>query len=586
MNLQYLKEIFFIIGEDKKKLPLMGILFLLLSILDLAGIGLIAPYITLIANSDEFFNTRIYDLYSNLGFSLEVSDIIFILGLVLVLVFFIKTVAAILINYTLLKFCHGQSVVLRASLMNSYQGLPYVKYIDKSSSQYIHNINLADKFATGTLLAFLRIVCEGTVVIAIVIFLAFADLIALLSLSSMLIVLALFYDKYFKPKINSYGEAANSSSIKILKSIQESMIGLKEVRVLRKEGYFFTSMLESAKLFANVSVKAAMVNLVPRFVLELAMVFFIVFLVLSSFLMSRSSSELIPLIGMFAVASLKLVPAATSIISGISKMRFYRDAVSLLYQDIISSDNNTKILLSPDTYLSEPFERISLQNIEFSYPNTNNPAIKDLTVEINKSDVVGFIGPSGSGKTTLIDLILGLLEPQKGTLYYNGNALDNFSINEWRSSVAYLPQDVFLVDDTLEKNIALGVSEKDIDSNKVHQAIEKARLKDLIDNLPKGKETIIGERGIRVSGGQKQRISLARAFYHEREVLVLDESTSALDTKTEQEIVEEINHLKGSKTMIVIAHRITTLKHCNAIYKLDDGHLSEKLTYEQIIQKT
>mgnify|MGYP001330748757 FL=1 len=153
------------------------------------------------------------------------------------------------------------------------------------------------------------------------------------------------------------------------------------------------------------------------------------------------------------------------------------------------------------------------------------------------------------------------------------------------SSVAYLPQDVFLVDDTLEKNIALGVPEKDIDSNKVHQAIEKARLKDLIDNLPKGKETIIGERGIRVSGGQKQRISLARAFYHEREVLVMDESTSALDTKTEQEIVEEINHLKGSKTMIVIAHRITTLQHCNAIYKLDDGYLSEKLTYEQIIQK-
>lgn len=586
MNLQYLKEIFFIIGEDKKKLPLMVILFLLLSILDLAGIGLIAPYITLIANSEEFFDTRIYDLYSYLGFSLEVSDIIFSLGLVLVFIFLIKTLAAILINYILLKFCHGQSVALRASLMNSYQGLPYVKYIDKSSSQYIHNINLADKFATGTLLAFLRIVCEGTVVIAIVIFLAFADLIALVSLSSMLVILALFYDKYFKPKINSYGEAANTSSIKILKSIQESMIGLKEVRILRKEGYFFTSMLESAKLFANVSVKASMVNLIPRFVLEFAMVFFIVFLVLSSFLMSRSLSDLIPLIGMFGVASLKLVPAATSIISGISKMRFYRDAVNLLYQDLVSSDNNTKILLSSDAGLFEPFERISLQNIEFSYPNTNNPAIKNLTVEIIKSDVVGFIGPSGSGKTTLIDLILGLLEPQKGSLYYNGNALDKHSINEWRSSVAYLPQDVFLVDDTLEKNIALGVSEKNINSSKVLEAIKKARLKDLIDNLPKGKETIIGERGIRVSGGQKQRISLARAFYHEREVLVMDESTSALDTETEQEIVEEINHLKGSKTMIVIAHRITTLQHCNAIYKLDDGHLSEKLTYEQIIQKT
>ena len=585
MNLQYLKEIIFLIGKDKKKLPLMGILFLLLSLLDLAGIGLIGPYITLIANSEEFSKTVIYDLYSDLGFSLEISNVIFSLGMVLVLVFLIKTVAAILINYILLKFCHGQSVSIRASLMNSYQNLSYIKYVDKNSSQFIHNINLADKFATGTLLAFLRIVCDGTVVIAIVIFLGFTDFIALISLSSMLIILALFYDMYFKPKVTRYGELANTSSITVLKSIQESMIGMKEVRVLKKEGYFFNSMVESAKLFANVSVKTSMVNLAPRFLLELVMVSFIVVLVLSSVLVNRSLSELIPLIGMFGVASLKLVPAATSIISGISKMRFYRDAVRLVYQDVNSHNKKTKILLSPAEDVFESFEKISLKGIEFSYPNTYRPAIKDLTVEINKSDIVGFIGSSGSGKTTLIDIILGLLEPQKGSIYFNDNVLDDLSINQWRSSVAYLPQDVFLVDDTLERNIALGVFDRDIDRNKVLEAIERARLKVLVDNLPKGKETIIGERGIRLSGGQKQRISLARAFYHEREVLVMDESTSALDTKTEQEIVEEINHLKGSKTMIVIAHRITTLQHCNAIYRLDDGRLSEKLTYEEIIQK-
>ena len=585
MNFQYLKEIFFLIGKDKKKLPMMGILFLLLSMLDLAGIGLIAPYITLIADPDQFLETRIYGFYQDLGFSLEISDLVISVGIILVAVFSIKAVAAILINYILLNFCHGRSVALRALLMRSYQRLPYIKYVDKNSSQYIHNINLADKFATGTLLAMLRIICDGTVVIAIVVFLGYTDIVALVSLGALLIILSLFYDTYFKPKVTRYGEIANTSSIQILKSIQESMIGLKEVRVLKKENYFFTSMLESAKLFANVSVKTSMVNLAPRFLLELVMVSFIVFLVFSAIFMEKSLSELIPLIGMFGVASLKLVPATTSIISGLSKMRFYRDAVSLVYRDVASSNEIIQLHSPESNYPAQPFESISLRNIEFGYPNTKEPAIKNLSVEIKKSDIVGFIGSSGSGKTTLIDIILGLLEPQKGELYYNGIPLENKSINEWRSLVGYLPQEVFLIDDSLERNIALGVFDNDIDKDKVIEAIEKARLTDLVENLPLGVNTTIGERGIRVSGGQKQRISLARAFYHEREVLVMDESTSALDTGTEQEIVEEINHLKGEKTMIVIAHRITTLQHCNAIYQLDEGSLSKKLTYDEIAGK-
>jgi len=522
MNFQYLKEIFFLIGSDKKKLPLMVMLFLFLSVLDLAGIGLIAPYVTLISNPDQFNETLLYEMYERLGFSVQIPDVILSMGFILFVVFLFKAGVAIFINFVLLKFCHRQSVVLRASLMRSYQGLDYIEFTEKNSSAYIHNINLAEKFATGTLLALLRIVCDGTVVIAIIIFLALTDIVALIVLATLLLTLSFVYDIFFKPRVLGYGEVANSSSIQVLKSIQESMIGMKEIRILGKENFFFEVMLKAAKKFADVSVKTSMVNLTPRFLLELLIVIFVIFLVFSAIFMDESLSDLVPLLSTFGIASLKLAPASTSIISGFSKMRFYRDAVGLVYKDVNSLREKIDSTKNKDESNTELFECIALKNIEFCYPTINEPAIRDVSIEINKSDVIGLVGPSGSGKTTLINIILALLQPQKGEILYNGFPLNENSLNRWRSSVAYLPQDIFLLDDTLERNIALGIFDDEIDKVKISKAIDKARLGDLVDSLPIGVNTIIGERGIRVSGGQKQRISLARAFYHEREVLIMD----------------------------------------------------------------
>lgn len=582
MSFQYLKEILFLIGSDKKKLPLMVCLFLVLSVLDLAGIGLVAPYVTIIADPDYFLQSTFYGGYQKLGLSSEIRDILFNIGLALVIVFTVKAGIAMFINFVLLKFCHGQSVALRASLMRSYQNLPYVDYIEKNSSQLIHNINLADKFATGTLLAMLRIICDGLVLISIILFLSFADIKAFALLTVILIVFAISYDRILRARVKFYGEESNASSIKVLKSVQEALIGLKEIRVLKKEEFFFNSMYESAVKFASVSVKAALANLSPRFLLELIMVSFVVLLVLMSLVEGRSMSELLPLLSMYGVAAIKLAPAATSIISGISKMRFYRDAVALVYNDV-SRISDSKIANAPKSdEEASKFTSICLHNLHFEYPGSRSPAIRDLSLQINNSDIIGFVGASGSGKTTLVDVILGLLKPQKGEIYHNNRLLNDESIGEWRSRVAYLPQDVFLLDDTLERNIALGVHDKDVNQKKLQEAIAKARLTQMVSNLSKGLDTLVGERGMKLSGGQKQRIALARAFYHERDILVMDESTSALDTETEQEIVDEIQRLKGEKTMIVIAHRITTLQHCNAIYRLDGGRLSEKLTYAEL----
>jgi ATP-binding cassette, subfamily B, bacterial PglK len=583
MNFQYLNEILFLIGKNNRKLPLMGLLFIFSSLLDIAGIGLIGPYVSLISNSDQFLQSSFYEIYQGLGFSTELSDLVIIVGILLILVFVTKTIAAILINSVILKFCHNQSVELRALLMHCYQSLPYIEYVQRNSSGYIHNISLADKFATGTLLSFLRLISDGIVVIAIVVFLGMNDIVTLSLLTFILLSLAIIYDKIYKPKVALYGVLANKSSIQILKSIQEAIIGLKEVRVLQKEYFFYSSMLVAAKKFADVSVKTSMVNHAPRFLIELVMVSFVVFYIFLAQYTGKSYSDLLPLLSMFGIASLKLVPATSSIISGMSKMRFHRDAVNLIYKDVFKLKNTTVpkgIEVIRDT---NNFDSLFLKNIEFSYPNTKHSAIRNLSIKINKADVIGFMGPSGSGKTTLINIILGLLHPQKGEIFYNGQLINKESLAECSSQAAYLPQEVFLMDDTLEKNVALGVFENEIDKDKVSEAIKKAMLVDLVADLPLGVETIIGERGAKISGGQKQRIALARAFYHEREILVMDESTSALDNETEQQVVEEISRLKGKKTMIVIAHRLSTLLYCDRIYQLEDGQIVKQVNYKDLV---
>ena len=232
----------------------------------------------------------------------------------------------------------------------------------------------------------------------------------------------------------------------------------------------------------------------------------------------------------------------------------------------------------------EPFSVLELKNIEYTYPNTLTKALDKINFTIEKGESIGVIGKSGSGKSTLMDLILGLLEPQKGEIYFNKSQINNLA-DEWRIQVAYLPQEIFLIDSTIRNNITFSEDKKSINDNLVIESLKKARLSEFVEQLPKGLDTILGEKGVRLSGGQKQRIALARAFYHKRSILILDESTSALDNETEQEIVKEIHRLKGIKTIIVIAHRLSTVANCDRIYRLNEGSVVEVGTPQEIMRK-
>lgn len=573
--LTYWQQVSTLLEDDKKRLPAMGLFFVLASILDVIGIGLIAPYVALIVSPNSFEDGVVSSFLSTIGLSLELYQVILLFGCLLALIFFFKAVSAILINRSILRYCLTRSYRLRASLMRSYQSLPYAEYLQRNSSEYIHNINLADKFATSSLQALLRLISDGVVALVIIIFLATQSPSTLLLLTVLLGSMVFFYDRYFRKIINVYGQKANSSSTEMLRGVNEGIQGLKEIRTLGKEEYFYSKMYQGAKAYSSVVVSSSMISTSPRYLLEFLMVIFVVMLVFIAIVSGQNISEMIPTLSMFGMASIRLVPATNQMLGGLSRLRFGRHGIELLYKDlrrIKSREDDDRLDLSqiePELVTS-----LILEKVTYTYPNMNKPALQGINLKLEAGEAIGIMGPSGAGKTTLIDVLLGLLLPQAGEIFYNGKVLNSNNLTQWRRQIAYLPQEVFLIDDTVKKNIALGSMEEEIDIKKLMEAIKQARLSELVDNLPHGVETMLGERGIRISGGQKQRIALARTFYYGRTVLVMDESTSALDNEMEKEIVDEISNLKGKKTLIVIAHRLNTLKHCDRILSLEDGQLT------------
>jgi ABC-type multidrug transport system fused ATPase/permease subunit len=293
----------------------------------------------------------------------------------------------------------------------------------------------------------------------------------------------------------------------------------------------------------------------------------------------------VTVLGVFGVAAIRLIPSINQIIGGLMQLSNSRNAVNLLFSDLKSLKTEGHSNRRSRDISQIVLNSIDLKKVSYTYPGTNHKVLNNISMSINSGESIGIIGKSGSGKTTLINLLLGFLDADNGELLVN-NELINTNIDAWRDLVAYLPQQIFLTDDSIKANIALGVEKHKIDNKKVIQALEKSKLSTFVQSLPDGVDTILGERGKRLSGGQRQRIALARSFYHNRDVLIMDESTSALDNETEAEVVEEIRRLKGSKTVIVIAHRLTTLRYCDRIYRLEKGRIVEHGSYKAIIDKT
>ncbi len=572
---KYLEEIFYLLGEDTKKLPVLVLLFLVLSMLDLAGLGLIGSYITLIFDP-QALNGSLGNIVEITGLPKEQKSLANIIGLGLLGIFMIKAFSSIWINYKIISFSQNQLVRLRSFLMHAYQTLPYTEYLSRNSSEYLNSIgHLVGQFSGGIVISVLRTLSNGIVALAILGFLIWQNPIPLAFLVVILGIFLIVFDRIFRHKNKSYGKEVTITNATMVQYIQEGIEGIKVIRILGNESYFYNKVRDIAKKYARANCILQTIDVAPRFILELILFGFVILLTNSFLYFDQDIKTLLPTLGIFGYAGIRLIPTSTSIINSLNHLRSGRYGVSLLFKDIHSLKKLELKRLTTIQRIPNKFQTLSLNRVSYSYPNTKTNVLNKVSLELKAGESIGLIGPSGSGKTTLVDILIGLLEENEGEIYYNGRPLKEY-MDDWRSQVAYLPQQVFLLDNTLRHNVALGIEDKEIDNNLLQEALRQSSLSELVETMPQGVNTVLGERGIRLSGGQRQRVALARAFYHGRNILVMDESTSSLDDETEHEIREEIRNLKGLKTIIIVAHRLTTIQDCDRIYRLDkEGRVIE-----------
>jgi ATP-binding cassette, subfamily B, bacterial PglK len=580
---EYLSDILELLGPQRSKLPVLVTIFFLVSMLDLVGIGLVGTYVSFVTETESLDRNRLPAWVALINLDrINLSPTV-LFGIFLVALFVIKTVVAILINRYIFRFSANQVVYLRGRAMATFQNLPYLEFVNRNSAEYIQSIQAYVTQYSSTLTTLLRLLSEGIVFVAIIVMLGLINWVLVVLLAALSCTLFIGFDRIFRKRVYRSGKQANLGNQLAIRGIQEGISGLKEIRILGKEWYFLNQVVSGSRQAAYAQAFNHLVEAIPKYLVEVIIISFVVLLVGVMFLQADGIDRAYPVIGMFGIAILRIGPAVSFFSSSAARLRGQRHGISELVSDLRKT-SNTPHSVSPAETLSQrsDFSSIKLQNVCFSYPSKTIPAIDNLSLEFVAGQSIGLIGESGSGKSTLVDVLMGLLVPTSGKILYNGEALKN-RLTDWRSITAYLPQDVFLIDDTLRHNVALGIEEGKIDDSLLIEALQQTRLSELVSELPSGVDTMLGERGVRLSGGQRQRVALARAFYHRREVLVLDEATSALDHETEREIVNEIQELKGEKTMIVIAHRLSTLQHCDRVYRMKKGKIIQAGTYDQVI---
>lgn len=577
----YIKQFFYLLDtQARKTIPILILSFLLSSILDMLGVGLIGLFLGLITNPNFLVN-KISFIHVTLPLVVG-KKILIISGILIISAFAIKALIVLSIQKKLILFCQSLAVRLKKRLMTAFQYAPYVYHMQKNSDYLISRIQgNIDSYVNNILMAILYLVSNFLIAIFIIALLIIFNPISTITLIVAFILLGLTYDLFAKKQLLAMGKKLAVTNGEITKSVRQGLYGLTEARVLGREKYFVHKLEKTSLEHANAYSIVMARQLLPRYLVENLMAIFIVVISIVCVTAGYSSVNVVAMVGMFAAAGARLLPTFTQIITSVNQIRGYFYQMGLVYEELIEVDELPKNHLESKDTKKLIFSTICLQNVSYFYPNSTLSALEKINIEIIKGQSIGLIGRSGAGKSTLVNLILGFLEPQQGQLLVDDKPITH--LRQWLNNFAYIPQSIFLLDDTLRKNIAFGIEETEINEARVLNAIQMAQLTEVVNRLPQGTNTLIGENGVRLSGGQRQRVALARAFYHERDIIIMDEATSSLDNETEIEVINTIKRLKSGKTLIVIAHRLSTVEHCDVLYKLDQGKIIAKGTFKEVV---
>lgn len=563
---------------DKFKLVGLVVLMIIGSVLELLAVAVFNPFIEVMMQTSSIADDSFLQFFFQHTNIDSVEGYLIALSFIIAVIYGVKNVYLTFEQNAILSFSYRTRMNLATRLLTTYMNEPYTFHLSKNIAEMQRCLQTDTSQFMSLINSCLQLAVEFVTCLALGVYL-FHTSHSITVLIGLLLGLCVFIFFIISKKVSSkLGRQNEFYNAKLFQWINQSLGGIKEVKILQREKYFIDSYRTNYKKVIWGARVNELLAAVPKYIVETVAIVGLVLAIIVKLLFGHGALEtFVPQMAVFAVAAFRLLPSVGKINAYVNNVMYTKASLDMIYQDLCEIEKNKPIEVEWEgkTENWKFMKGVFAEHITYHYPDSDTEVLHDITLKIPKGKTVALIGPSGAGKTTLADIILGLLPPVSGVVRMDDkNVYEN--LRSWRQKLGYIPQSIYLSDDTIRNNVAFGIYEEQIDEDAIWKALEKAQLKEFVQGLEKGLDTYVGDRGVRLSGGQRQRIGIARALYHDPEILVLDEATSALDSSTEQAVMESIESLQGLKTMVIIAHRLTTIKNADLIYEVVEGKVIQR----------
>ena len=574
-----LKKLRYILDRKQKlHICFLGVLIFIGGLLETLSVSAVLPVVWAIIDPVQAQQNEYMRLAMDMLHIDDIQDFIVPLLLALIVMYVLKNAFLLLLVNEQNRFIAYNRNKLISQVLREFLNRPYEFYLDADIPTVFRLTDSDIPNVFSILMALISLVSESVVFVLLCMVMILTDWKLLVFLLFVFGILSLVLLKVLKPRLSKLGAKNQKIQSRIAKWRIQAIYGIKDVKVLHRESFFADNYENSGKTGAGYSKTYAVVNNLPRLLIESVFMASILGYIILYILAGNNASELVPMLSAFGIAAMRMMPSINRINTYMTDISYFKPCLDYVYENMnineISKKTNQTLLPVDETKKMQLKDKIALKEIVYAYPNTETLIFDKAEMIVPYGKSVGIMGPSGAGKSTIVDILLGLLKVREGSITCDGvNIFDNYPA--WLSQIGYIPQSIYLVDEPVRNNIAFGIAEDEIDDERIWEALEEAQLKDFIKTLPDGLDTEIGDRGVRISGGQRQRLGIARALYHNPEILVFDEATSALDNETEAAVMDAINSFHGRKTMVIIAHRLNTIEKCDIIYKVDGGKITK-----------
>ncbi len=577
--MEIFKKLNYILDKRQKiNIVVLAVMIFIGGILETLSISAMLPVVWVIIDAESVQQNKYCQWAMNFLHLQDMHEFIITLLVLLMIMYLLKNAYLLWLTSEQNRFISGNRNKIISQVLREFLNRPYEFYLDADIPTVFRLTDSDIPNVFSILMALISLASETVVFVLICGVLVATDwrLVLFLVIISGIVTIVMF--KVLKPRLNNLGTTNQAIQSRIAKWRIQAIYGIKDVKVLHREAFFADNYESNGKIGARLNQKYAVINAMPRLLIESIFMVSILGYLIVCVAAGDDMKQMIPTLTAFGLAAVRLMPCVNRINTYLTDISYFRPCLDYVYENMnineISKKTNQTLLPADETKTMQLKNRIELKNIVYAYPNTDTLIFDHANMTVPYGKSVGIMGPSGAGKSTIVDILLGLLKVHEGQILCDGdNVFDNYPA--WLAQIGYIPQSIYLVDEPIRNNIAFGIADDEIDDNRIWQVLEEAQLKEFIQTLPEGLDTTIGDRGVRLSGGQRQRLGIARALYHNPEILVFDEATSALDNETEAAVMEAINSFHGKKTMVIIAHRLNTIEKCDIIYKVEGGKITQ-----------